>query len=163
MQIAIIFYSYTGNTRRACEFLRERLLKMHNAVDFFCLRPKQEPTKFLEQCNAAFNRDVPQLCETEYDLLKYDFIIFASPVWAFTYTPALRAYFKSCRNLKNKKTAVFLTCGSVITSGRALRDIKADLKEIGAKVFYAAYIAGKKTDNPQYLEDRFNNLLTVLE
>ncbi|MCX5657355.1 MAG: hypothetical protein NTZ48_03915, partial [Candidatus Omnitrophica bacterium] len=84
MQIAIIFYSFSGGTRKACEFLKERLLQVNIQAELIELRLKQEETYFFRQCNAARTHQALELKNLDYDLSKYDFLIFSSPVWAFT-------------------------------------------------------------------------------
>ena len=161
MKIAIVFYSFSINTKKACQFLKGQL-SANNEVELIQLMLKEPVTAFSIQCSTARKRETPELVNKDYDLSKYDFVIFASPVWAFTFTPALRTFLKLCNGLENKKTAVFLTCGAAFSSGGALKELKTVAQEKKAVVQFSKYVKGTKTDNAKYLEDVFKDLLNLL-
>ena len=161
MKIAIVFYSFSGNTRKACQFLKEKLSVKHQ-VELVELVLKEPETAFYSQCRAARGRETPDLANKDYDVSKYDFVVFASPVWAFTFTPALRTFLKLCSGLDNKKAAVFLTCGAAFSSGGALKELKAIVEGKKAKVQFSKYVKGTKTNNQEYLKDVFKDLLSAL-
>jgi len=160
MHIAIIFYSFSGNTKKACEFIKTEFVKQNHGVDVIELKLKTEEKSFMRQGNAAHYRQTPEIVNTEYDLAKFDLVVFASPVWAFTFTPALRTYIGSCTGLEGRKTAVFLTCGAAITSGNALKELEGILRNKGANITFAAFVAGNKTKNLVYLADIFKKLFS---
>lgn len=162
MKIAIIFYSYSGNTRAACEFLKGKL-QAGNQVDLLELKLRQEETNFFRQGNNAWSKQAPELLGADYDIMKYDFVIFSSAVWAFTFTPALRAYLNKMPDLEFKKTAIFLTCGSALTSGNALKELENSLTSKKADVLYAAYLTGQRVKKEGYLEGSFKQLIGILD
>ena len=162
MHIAIIFYSFSGNTKKASEFLRDKILQKSHEVDLIELKLKQEETLFLRQCNAARAHQTPELANAECDATKYDLVVVASPVWAFTFAPALRTCLKNISGLENKKAAAFLTCGAAFTSGKALKELEKSLREKMADVKFCAYIAGAKTGNPEYLKSAFKDLFLLV-
>jgi menaquinone-dependent protoporphyrinogen IX oxidase len=159
MLVALIFYSFSGNTRKVCEFLREKILQAGNQPDVVELELKEEETSFMRQGKAAQHRETPELTNLDYNASKYDFVIFASPVWAFTFTPALRTYLTKTIGLDKKKSAAILTCGAALTSGAALKELDNTLKQKGAEVKFTAYIAGNKTKDLKYLENKLSDLL----
>lgn len=161
MKIALIFYSFSGNTKKACEFLKGNLSEKHE-VELVELVLKEPEPVFSRQCRAARRRETPELTNKDYDVSKYDFVVFASPVWAFTFAPALRTFLKLCGGLENKKTAVFLTCGAALTSGGALKELKTIVEEKKADVRFGKYVSGAKTDNREYLESVFKDLLSLI-
>lgn len=161
MKIAIVFYSFSGNTKKVCQFLKEQL-SANNEVELVELMLKEPVTAFSRQCAAARKRETPELVNKDCDVSKYDFVVFASPVWAFTFAPALRTFLKLCSGLENKKAAVFLTCGAAFSSGGALKELKAVAQEKKAVIQFSKYVKGTKTDNTKYLEDVFKELLNLV-
>jgi len=160
MKTTIIFYSFSGNTRRAALFLKEK--QGLGEVEIIDLRPKEEEKSFFKQCFQAFSKKEPALKETAA-IEGSDFLIFASPVWAFTIAPALRSYLKGISSLKGKRTACFVTYGSGTGSMKALNELENTLKEKGAQVLFSKGLSGFKTKNKIYLEEKFKNLVEVIK
>mgnify|MGYP001419197335 CR=1 FL=1 len=160
MKIAIVFYSFSGNTRKACKFLKGQLSASHE-VELLELMLKEPERSFFRQGKAAFLQHTPELVN-HCDVSKYDFVVLASPVWAFTFAPALRTFLKVAGGLENKKTAVFVTCGSAFPGGRALEKFKNVVLEKKVQVRFSKCLIGDKTDNQKYLDDAFKDLLSAL-
>ncbi|MBN3041172.1 MAG: flavodoxin family protein [Candidatus Omnitrophica bacterium] len=161
MKILIVCYSFSGNTKRACLFLKENL-KPSNSVDFIDLRPKKETSSFLGQCKEAFFKNSPDLLDCNYDLGSYEFIVFASPVWAFTVAPALRAYLNQIKNIENKKFGCLLTYGSGAGAGKALNYLVESLKHKNGKHVFSKNICGHKTKMRAYLADELMPLVKAI-
>lgn len=162
MKIAIVFYSFSGNTKRACLFLKDKLIGK-NTVDLLDLKPKKEEKNFFKQCLQALFRAKPDLKEVNYDLSKYDFVIFASAVWAFAFVPALHSYLEKVKGLENKKVACFLTYGSGLGSNKALKELEGILREKEILLLFSENLEGVKTEDNRYLEDEFRPLLEILD
>ena len=162
MNIAVVFYSFSGKTERACLFLKDKLIANGIEVDGVELKPQKEETSFFKQCIQAFLRSRPVLGETSLYLDKYDLVVFASPVWAFTFAPALRSYLDQVKGLENKKAACFLTFGSGAGSKRALKELEDILRNKGAHILFSQNIPGYKTREESYLEHKFKPLLEML-
>jgi len=162
MNAAIIFYSFSGNTRRTAQFLKERLGSKGLTVDLIDLKLKEDVKTFFKQCQHALFKKTPELTGADYNLEKYDFIVFASPVWAFTIAPALRSYLGHISSLENKKAACFLTYGSGSGSAKALRELEGFLREKGAHIMFSKNLSGFRTKNAAYLEERLRPLLEII-
>jgi flavodoxin len=162
MKIAIVFYSFSGNTRRACVFLKEKLAAMGNVVDLIDLRPEEEETSFLKQCAQVVFKKKVELKDCKYDLGEYEFIMFASPVWAFDIVPALKGYLERVKNLENKKSACFLTYGSGAGSAKALKNLEASLRVKKTHILFSKNLSGSKTKDNSYLENNFKDLLEII-
>ncbi|UCG34618.1 MAG: NAD(P)H-dependent oxidoreductase [Candidatus Omnitrophota bacterium] len=162
MKTAIIFYSFSGNTRRAAQFLKEQLAKKGVAADLIDLKLKEDVKAFFKQCQHALFKKTPELVGADYNLEKYGFLMFSSPVWAFTITPALRSYLGGISSLENKKAACFLTYGSGSGSAKALRELESVLREKGAHIMFSKNLSGFRTKNTTYLEERFRPLLEII-
>ena len=158
MQGAVVFYSFSGNTKRACLFLKDKVVLAGGSLDLIDLRLEKEITSFFGQCLEAALKKKPVLLKTDYDLKKYDFLIFASPVWAFTYAPALRSYLDKIKGLENKITACFLTFGSGAGKNKALKELENILKSKKARMLFSKNLSGAKTGDSVYLESCFKTL-----
>jgi len=162
MRGAAVFYSFSGNTRKACLFLQEAIRSLGSSLDLIDLKLEKEVVPFFKQCLEAALKKKPRLLEVDYDLGAYDFIIFASPVWAFTYAPALRSYLNKASGLENKTAACFLTFGSGAGSKKALKELENVLGGKKMRVLFSKNLSGAKTGDSVYLEWSFKKLLKPL-
>lgn len=64
--------------------------------------------KYLRGGRQALMKTQPEIKEFDKDLKTYNTIIIGTPVRAYTYTPAIRTFFKKA-NLKGKNIALFCT------------------------------------------------------
>ena len=163
MKTTIVFYSFSGNTQRACLFLKEKLGSQGIPADEIQLRPKKEAASFFGQCWQAALRRTPELVECNCDVRGYDVVIFSSPVWAFTIAPALRAYLKRIKNCEDKKVVCFLTFGSGTGSSKALKELEEILRKKRAYILFSENLAGRKTKDDSYLKESFKALLKALK
>ncbi|MFO7809883.1 MAG: flavodoxin [Candidatus Delongbacteria bacterium] len=110
MKKLVIFYSLDGNTRMIAEKITER-----TGADLLELKTEKEITrnnflKIFEGGKQAILKARPKLLKFDFDVEKYDLIFFGTPVWAWTYAPALRTFFSE-HTLQNKKIALFYCHG----------------------------------------------------
>ncbi len=161
-KVAVVFYSFSGNTKRASLFLKKKLEEKGYLCDFVELRPKREVRSFLKQGFMAFLKRELSLEEIKTDLSEYDLVILASPVWAFTITPALRTYLNRVEGLKGRNVGCFLTFGSGTGKDKALRELKDILEKKGANILFSKTIVGKNTKEEAYLEREFRSLWEYL-
>ncbi len=162
MKVAIISYSFSGNTKRACLFLMKKITEKNIDAVSFDLKPEQEEKNFLLQCRDAFYKSKTAIKGLSLDLNAYDFIVFASPVWAFTFAPALRAYLDNVKELNDKKCACFLTYGSGMGKGKALTELEGLLKVKGGRILFSKNIPGSKTGDKEYLDEQFKSLIDII-
>jgi len=145
-----------------CVFLKNKFEDRKNTVELIEVKPVKEIISFFGQCRQAFSKKEPEIGNADIDLKKYDLSIFASPVWAFTFAPALRSYLKKIGDLENKKTACFLTCGSGAGSNKALSELENILREKHTHILFSKNLAGRKSKNKNFLEDNFNTLFEII-
>lgn len=151
MRIAIVFYSFSGNTKRLSLFLKEMLERKNHKVDIVEIKAEKEIKSFFRQVFCAFlKREIP-LKRININFDEFDLIIFATPVWAFTITPHLRAFLEDI-NLEGKKTACFVTFGSGAGAEKALRELENILKNKKAKILFSFKIKDKDTKNKNFLQ-----------
>ncbi|MDP2924418.1 MAG: hypothetical protein Q8O30_12000 [Candidatus Omnitrophota bacterium] len=162
MKVAIIFYSFSGNTKRACLFLARKLNAKGMDTDLIELKPKKETTSFFKQGGQAFFKDILELTEADYDVGKYELIVFASPLWAFTFAPALRSYLRKIINLEGKRVGCFLTYGSGLGKGKSLVELENAIRDKKGRLIFSKDFAGTKTKDDTYLEEVFKPFFDIL-
>jgi len=162
MNVAIISYSFSGNTKRACLFLMKKIKEKNINADVFDLKPAKEEKAFLLQCRDAFYKHKPEIQNPAFELSAYDFVVFASPVWAFTFAPALRVYLESVKDLTDKRCACFLTYGSGMGKGKAMEELEGILKAKGGRILFSKNMPGVKTKDKEYLEEQFKSLVDII-
>ena len=161
-KVALIFYSFSGNTQRVFEYLREVLLSRGCTVEFLQLKPENEPKSFFKQGFSAFTKKKPKLVgEVFYDLKDFDYIILGTPLWAFTISPALRSYLEKAENLENKRVSFLFTYGSGTGLNKAIRELKNILEKKSAQVESFASLEGKKVKERSYLEEKLKDFLRL--
>ena len=125
------------------------------------LKPYNEDSSFFKQCREAFLKKEPELTGAEYDLEEYDFVIFATPVWAFTIAPALRSYLNKVEGLKNKKAGFILTYGSGVGVNKTKKELKQILNNKEAAVGFGLSLKGSKVSDKEYLEKEFSSAISI--
>ena len=80
--------------------------------------------KYFRWGKQVFMKEVPELKKYTCDLDKYDTIYIGTPVRAFTYTPAIKAFLKQTE-IKNKNLILF--CSHEGWPGKALANLENDL------------------------------------
>lgn len=161
LKVGIIFYSFSGNTKKACEFLSNKLKEQQCDADLIELKLEREEKSFLKQCRDARAKKIPKILNENCDVSKYDFIIFASPIWAFTFAPALRAFLTKAQGLSGKRAACCFTHGSSLGANKALRELEDILRIKDAHVQFSKSISGAKTNKAEYLEQQYKDLLEI--
>lgn len=109
MKTLVVYYSRTGTTQRLAQQIAERLHadieKISDTTD------RSGAIGYFSAGRDAMQRRMTKIAETTYDPANYDLIILATPVWAWTVTPAMRAYVIKNRE-KFKKIGLVLTRGN---------------------------------------------------
>ena len=108
MKRIIVYYSYTGNTKRIANYIKEKL-----SCDILELTPRVPfSTDYDEvvaeyQNNSIDNKEVP-INDININLDEYDEIIIGTPVWWYTMCPVITTFLKQY-NLSNKKVYMYAT------------------------------------------------------
>jgi flavodoxin len=123
-RILVVYYSLDGNTRFIAENIAGEL-----RADTWELKVKDEvpPTGFMRYIwggRQVFKEIKPQLALSDIHPKDYDIVFIGTPVWAFTYAPALASFFLAHR-LTSKKLAFFCCSGG--HPGATLDNMKTQL------------------------------------
>jgi len=133
MRIGIIYYSRTGNTKKAAEILKNKLEKNKDNVDLIEVKHTKKPGFFKAGRAAMTQKELP-IKNTDFDLKEYDTILVGSPTWAGKPAPFLRTFFNKAENIKGKKASVFITgSGSAENNSKNSKYLKDYLDSIGLK------------------------------
>ncbi len=108
MKAAVVYYSYTGTTKWYLEQIAEEI-----SVDLIEIKPRESLRStglkcYIQGGSQSFRKTTPGLMPYDFDGSKYDFIIIASPVWAFTFAPPIRSFLKK-ETITGKKVSFFIT------------------------------------------------------
>jgi len=110
MKFLIVYYSYDGNTR----FVAEHIAEFFNA-DVQELKPKLDMhsrsfMKYVWGGQMVLMRQKPELEPLRFNPADYDVVFIGTPVWAWTFTPAINS-FLSANPLQDKKIVLFYSHG----------------------------------------------------
>lgn len=122
MKCIVIYYSYGGNTRRVAEEIGQAL-----GADLAELETVQPYTGSYDDVVNQGQREVdsgflPALKQLNVDLDQYDTVVLGSPVWWYTFAPAMNSFLHSA-DLAGKTVCPFATNGGWI--GHTFQDFKA--------------------------------------
>lgn len=109
LKTLIIYYSFSGNTRKIAHAINHGMSELTVKSDIFALKGSSGiPAQKLE------------------DLSQYDIIGFGSPVWSLSPTPNMMAVVESLPSLKGKHTFFFFLHGTM--PGNSVRWMQKHLK-----------------------------------
>lgn len=153
MKTAIVYYSMSENTKYVADKIADGI-KTSGEVDILRIEPKKAypdkgAKKFLWGGKSAVMGETPELQPYEFNIKKYDRIIFGTPVWASTFVPPLRTFINENPDVKDKKIAVF-TCFSGGGADKAIDKMK---KYIGIEKFEEELILIDPKDNVKEEDD----------
>lgn len=129
-KILVVYYSRTGNTKRVAEDIAKGLnADMEEIVD---TKKRSGLFGFIIAGKDATQKKPADIKEMQKNPAGYDIVIIGTPVWAWTITPAVRAYAMKYGS-SIKQAAFFCTAGKT-TAG----EIVGKLEEILGREVYAS-------------------------
>ncbi|MDD1690152.1 MAG: metalloregulator ArsR/SmtB family transcription factor [Methanoregula sp.] len=144
VRACVIYYSYSGITRRIAEGIRNA-----SGCDLIEVRTKTTYTNFTAYTTGVL-RSRKGACDAiepdEIDVSQYDLLIIGSPVWAWKPSPAINAAVKALRGCEGKMAVVFTTCST--HPGEALPIISRALEKRGVTVMAGISMDAEDTKNP---------------
>ena len=158
MRSIIIFYSYSGNTKKVAEVL-VNYLKEKGEVELVELRALDESSNFFAQARRAFYKKRAKLSAVNFDLTKYDTVCLGTPVWAFAPAPAMNAYLDKCVGLEGKSLILFSTYGSGTGNNRCLNYMQGILVKKGVKVFKRFSIQQGKVMDKEFVLSKIKQVV----
>jgi len=157
MKSAIIYYSYSGNTKKVAKILTESLNLQSEAAETE-LKPTDESKSFFKQCRRAFSHTRAKIEPVNLDLSDYDLICFGSPVWAFGPAPAMNTYLDNCTGLNGKDIILFTTYGSGTGNERCLNYMQEILAKKGARSFRRFSVQQYKIKDREFIRAKIDQV-----
>ncbi len=154
MNIGLIIYSHTGNTRSFAGMLQEKITTAGHAVS-------------IEEITITGHAPAqPGKFELDHvpDPAGYDAVILGAPVQAFTLNPVMKAYLEKLPSLSGKKTALFVTKRLPmlwIGGTGAIRIMKTACEEKGANVVGTEIVVWSEKKREQSIEQGAKNLTAL--
>lgn len=130
MRGIVIYYSYGGNTRKIAEKIKKTL--GIDAVEIETAEPytgsyNDVVDQGQREVNSGF---MPEIRPLKAELSQYDTIILGTPVWWYTFAPAMKTFLNNA-DLTGKKVYPFATNGGWI--GHTFKDFEKICS--GAKLY----------------------------
>ena len=130
MKPLIVYYSYGGNTNRIAEMIQKKtdgdLLRIETVVPY-----TGSYNSVVNQGQEEVNRGYcPEIKPVNVDWSQYDTIILGSPVWWYTFAPAMHTFLKG-QDWSGKTIYPFATNGGWI--GHTFKDFKNACKKADVK------------------------------
>lgn len=160
MKSAIIYYSYSGNTKKVAEILAGSLSKS-GPVEQVELIATDESKSFFMQCRRAFYHLKATLNPVQVDLSAYDLICLGSPVWAFAPAPAINTYLDLCTGLAGKEVVLFTTYGSGTGNQRCLRYMQDLLSKKEVKSFICFSVQQNKIKDQEFVIAKIKEIMPL--
>lgn len=121
MKKLVVYYSYTGNTKKIAKIIQEKL-----NCDILELTPKipfstDYQTVVDEYQNNSIDNKKVEINNINIDFSEYDEIIIGTPVWWYTISPVVTTFLKKY-DLSTKKVYLFATNAGWL--GRTFKDFE---------------------------------------
>ena len=118
----IIYFTYTGNTKKIAEKIKEKLncdiLEIKTVIPY----SKDYDTVVNDEQNSEASNRLPEIQNINIDLRNYDEIILGTPVWWYRPVPAIRTFLTQ-NDLAGKVIKPYATNAGWI--GKTFKEIKA--------------------------------------
>ena len=132
MKIAIMYYSFTGITRKIAEELRDAC-----EGEIIEIQPKKRYSMLSVMTRGilrARRLDEDDISPDPLDVSAYDLLVIGTPVWGRKPTPVINGAIASLVGAEGKKAVVYVTCGSPKGSGDSVGFMKDGLEKKGVEV-----------------------------
>ncbi len=131
MKTLIVYYSFTGNTEKIAKMISEEINA--DTVRIETVKPyKGNYNEVVEQGHREVNSDfMPEIKSLSVDISDYDTIIIGSPVWWYTFAPAVKTFLTE-NDFSNKNICIYATNAGWL--GHTLKDFTALCKNKSGKI-----------------------------
>jgi DNA-binding transcriptional ArsR family regulator len=157
VRACVIYYSYSGITRRIAEGIRNA-----SGCDMIEVRTKTPYSSFTAYTKGVL-RSRKMACDPidpdAIDVSLYDLLIIGTPVWAWKPAPAINAAVKALTGCEGKMAVIFTTCNN--HPGEALPLLSKALQARGVKVMATISLDAEDTKNPDAGGDILRQIIAV--
>lgn len=135
LRILVVYYSFEGNTKLIAQSITDEIGS--DILELDVVKPiSNDTTKYVVGGKQVVLKEKPRLIPYDFKPENYDILFIGTPVWAWSYTPALRTFFAK-NIIQNKKIALFSCNGG--DNGKTFENIKKALQNnesLGEIQFY---------------------------
>ena len=159
MNKLIVYFSYTGNTKKIVDMIREKI--NCDILEIKTVKPysKDYDSVVNDEQNSEASNFLPKIQDIDIDLSKYDEIILGTPVWWYRPVPAIRTFLVE-NDLSGKVIKPFATNAGWL--GKTFKEIQklCPNSEVadGMNIVFESYSDKLKTD-----EKEIDNFIKKLE
>jgi len=127
--VAIIYYTRTGNTETIAQMIRDGLMAREVVADM--IKIEVEGVVNFRRIGKMANEDVP-LLNTEFDLSDYDLTIIGTPIWGGRTPMPLISYLRNAADGWDGRATLFLTGMRKVRKNEAIvEQIEREIGEYG--------------------------------
>jgi flavodoxin len=131
MDILVVYYSRTGNTRKAAEAIAEKLdADIEEIAD---KKDRSGAMGYMKAAKDAARENITEIEETKIDPSKYKIVIIGTPIWAWNMAPAVRKYILD--NKENFANLAFYTT----SKGTKPEKVIKKMEEVSGKKALASF------------------------
>lgn len=158
MNKLIVYFSYTNNTRRIANKIKDKL--NCDILEIKTKIPYSDDYQAVvdDEQNSEASNHLPEIEDINIDLSKYDEIILGTPVWWYRPVPAIRTFLTQ-NDLKGKTIKPFATNAGWL--GKTFKEIKSlcpnSNVEEGMNIVFESY-SDKLVTSEKEIEDWINTL-----
>ncbi len=153
MKSLVVYYSRTGTTKKTAGAIAGAL---HSDIEeIIDQKDRRGIWGWLTAGRDATLRKPININSNKYDPSNYDIVVIGTPVWAWTLTPAVRAYITKNRE-SFKKVAFFLTMGGA--SGNTFKTMEGLCGKKPVAVLDFKEMEVKKDKHIQKVKDFANEI-----
>jgi flavodoxin len=110
-RILVVYYSFEGNTKLIADSIADAVGADRLRLEVVKEQKSHGFIKYLWGGRQVVMKSMPKLViPLEKHVADYDMLFIGTPVWAYSFSPALRTFF-SLVSLSGKKIALFCSCG----------------------------------------------------
>ncbi|PKG31995.1 metalloregulator ArsR/SmtB family transcription factor [Methanoregula sp.] len=157
VRACVIFYSYSGITRRVAGGIRNA-----SGCDLIEVRTRAPYSSFTAYTKGVL-RSRKGACDPiepgEIDVSDYDLLIIGTPVWAWKPSPAINAAVKALRGCEGKMAVIFSTCNN--QPGEALHILRRSLEARCVTVMAEISLNQEDTKNPDAGGELLRQIITA--
>lgn len=135
LRTLVVYYSFEGNTKLMAQSIAKEI--GGDMLELNVVKPiANDAVKYVAGGKQVILKEKPKLIPYDFKPENYDILFIGTPVWAWSYTPALRTFFEK-NIIQNKKIALFSCNGG--DNGKTFENMKKVLKNnefLGEMQFY---------------------------
>lgn len=129
MKAIIVYFSLEGDSKYVADKIAQIIGADTLRIEPIKAYPTSRIKKYIWGGKSVIFREKPKLKQYEFTKRHYDLVIVGSPVWAGTYAPPLKSFFKD-NKIASKKIALYCCCGGGSTE-KCLRKMQEDSQARG--------------------------------